>query len=127
MLLRKVKENWDSEDCSILKEIVNSESEGPEEVQLEDIIKARILGYGLVNAAMTLNPQIMILGGMMPDMGEVFLKPVRETVKQLLKPEVLQRLEIRESALGSKASLKGAYLLVFRGNFSETLGAEKDE
>ena len=78
---------------------------------------AQALGLGLGNAANLLNPQRVILGGGVTKAGELWWQTVRQTVQQLLLPEI--EVEISPAALGDDAPLWGAAALA-----AQLLGGE---
>jgi hypothetical protein len=76
---------------------------------------------GLVNIAAFYNPQIIVVGGQLPAMGDVFLAPAVEEVDRLMiLEEDHKRMRIEISVLGDRASLYGASLLVFQNLFPES-------
>jgi glucokinase len=78
---------------------------------------AQALGLGLGNAANLLNPERIILGGGVTKAGELWWQTVRQTVQQLLLPEI--EVEISPAALADDAPLWGAAALA-----AQLLGGE---
>jgi glucokinase len=68
------------------------------------------LGYGIINAASLLNPEVIILGGGVLKSAEIILPRLREIVNQYLPSSV----EIKISQLGENAGVLGAVSLFLR-------------
>jgi len=47
---------------------------------------ARFLGMGIANAVNLLDPEVVVLGGGVPEMGDVFLRPVRRSFQEHVMP-----------------------------------------
>jgi predicted NBD/HSP70 family sugar kinase len=62
------------------------------------------LALGLLNAAVLVNPDVIVIGGGMGAAGETLLGPVRE----LMRPLIQDMPDIRASILGADATLVGA-------------------
>lgn len=75
---------------------------------------ARYLGIGLANAALLVQPQRLVLGGGLAQMGEVLLGPVREEVGRRVKMFPVETLEVVVSRLGARAGVMGGLALARR-------------
>lgn len=69
------------------------------------------LGYGIAGIVSILNPDMIILGADYPRIPK-FLESVRETVKQLVYPEIYEALNIDFSQIEGNATLKGGFNFV---------------
>jgi predicted NBD/HSP70 family sugar kinase len=69
------------------------------------------LGYGIAGIVSILNPEMIILGADYPRIPK-FLESVRETVKQLVYPEIYEALNIDFSQIEGNATLKGGFNFV---------------
>jgi len=70
------------------------------------------LGIGVANLAHLFNPQMVILGGGVTNLGPLLFEPVRETVARRTMAPFRGRLEIVPAALGDDVGLLGAAALV---------------
>lgn len=73
---------------------------------------ASYLGIGVANLVHLFNPQMVILGGGVTNLGPLLFEPVRETVAQRTMAPFRGRLEIVPAALGDDVGLLGAAALV---------------
>jgi predicted NBD/HSP70 family sugar kinase len=69
------------------------------------------MGYGIAGIVSILNPDMIILGADYPRIPK-FLEAVRETVKQLVYPEIYESLNIDFSQIEGNATLKGGFNFV---------------
>ncbi len=74
------------------------------------------LGAGLGNFVNIFNPEIIIIGGGLANIGEALIDPARRALARFALPDLVEDLEVRRSALGSHTGLYGAAALVFHGN-----------
>jgi glucokinase-like ROK family protein len=75
---------------------------------------ARNLGLGASWLINLFDPAVLIIAGGMADIGELLLEPLRATIDELAMNAVLQRVEVRTSALGQDAEVRGAVLLALQ-------------
>lgn len=73
---------------------------------------AKYIGMALSNIVATLDPEAIVLGGMIATSGDVLLESIRFECGRRLHPEQAERLRIVLSRLGSDASAIGAARLV---------------
>jgi len=70
------------------------------------------VGLQISNLAHALNPEAFILGGGVTNMGELFMEPVRQSVKKnILHSEYLKTMKILPAMLGDDAGIIGAMVL----------------
>lgn len=72
---------------------------------------ARYLGVVVANAISLLNPEIVILGGGVGEVGDILLKPLAEIAKAHAQPVSAESVRIVPAVLGNKAGLFGALYL----------------
>ena len=75
-------------------------------------IMGEYLGIGLSSVVNLLNPERIIIGGGVADAGDIFLNPVRETIKSRAMEISGNAVEIVPAQLGNRAGVIGASLLV---------------
>jgi len=80
---------------------------------------AEHLGIALAGMINLMNPAIVILGGGLARLGELILKPLRETVERRTLVSSIAAAEIRTSELGSRAVAVGAATLVLRAALAD--------
>ena len=77
---------------------------------------ARYLAIGVANVAVTLHPDLVVIGGGVSGMGDLLMNPLRDEaarrVGSLLGPKPIR---IERSALGDRAGIMGALALASRG------------
>jgi glucokinase len=71
------------------------------------------LGAGLANFVNIFNPEMIVIGGGLADIGPLLLDPARAALRRFALPDMLDGLELRDSALGGKTGVFGAAALVF--------------
>ena len=69
---------------------------------------AYYLGVGVVNLVNIFNPEMVIIGGSVADMGDLLLQPVRQMVAERAFPLYAQTVRIAPARLGNDAGLFGA-------------------
>lgn len=72
----------------------------------------RNLGLGAAWLANTFNPEVIVVGGTLQDIGEPLLGPLRDAAYAAMLPAV--RTDIRPSPLGADAEVRGAVLLALQ-------------
>jgi glucokinase len=72
---------------------------------------AHYLGRGLAGLICCYDPDLVVIGGGLSNMGDVLLDPVREIVKDRVYFSHLTQLQIVQAQLGSDAGYKGAAAL----------------
>ncbi len=73
---------------------------------------ARSMGLALAAAVNLLDPDVVVLGGGVPEMGETYLAPVRETTSAFAMEAPASRLTILPAQLGYDAGVVGAAALI---------------
>jgi len=76
---------------------------------------ARYLGIGVTNIVMTIQPQLIVLGGGVAALGDLLIETVRTTVREHMQLFPMECLRIERSALGSQAGVYGAIALALGG------------
>ena len=77
---------------------------------------ATYLGVGMVSLVNIFNPEMIIVGGGVANMGDLLLAPVRQMVKERAFPESAAAVRIANAELGSDAGLLGAAHFAFTQN-----------
>jgi glucokinase len=77
---------------------------------------ATYLGVGMVSLVNIFNPEMIIVGGGVANMGDLLLAPVRQMVKERAFPESAAVVRIVNAELGSDAGLLGAAHFAFMQN-----------
>jgi predicted NBD/HSP70 family sugar kinase len=72
-------------------------------------------GIALATLIHTVNPQMIALGGSVVKAGELYLKPMRQAVREYTWPELYKACTITKAALGSTVGDKGTLSLVIQG------------
>ncbi len=72
------------------------------------------LGIALTNIVHLVNPDMIILGGPVAQVGSLLIEPLRAKVQELCLPAAFEALHIVQSGLGSEANLMGAVTLALQ-------------
>lgn len=72
------------------------------------------VGRALGNVANLINPEVIVLGGPLTEVGDLLLEPVRRGLVRHAVPLIGQTTTLRMSALGARAEVLGAAALVFQ-------------
>lgn len=71
------------------------------------------LGAGLANFINIFNPEIIVLGGGVAEIGDNLLNPVRRAIDAFAMPVIRERVQLVGSSLGLKTGIYGSAALVF--------------
>jgi glucokinase len=84
----------------------------------------RMVGLGFVSLLHVFNPEIIVVGGGVSNLGELLFAPMRETIEQhAIDRSYWEHLKIRPAELGENVSLIGAAALVVTRGGVEDVGA----
>ena len=98
----------------ITAETVSAAAERGDTLSLEIISQtATYLGIGMANLVNTFNPEMIIIGGGVSNMGEILLEPARRLVKERAFPLLAESVQIVTARLGNDAGLYGAAVFAF--------------
>lgn len=75
---------------------------------------ARWLGVGLVNMTNAFDPEMIVIGGGVGELGELLLTPAREVLRKLALPPGRDRVRVESALLGNRAGLTGGALTAWR-------------
>ena len=94
-----------------LTDLVKQAGEG--DVACTRIIEdaARHIGFVLAGLCNTIDPQRVVIGGEMVDVGELFLAPLRRATSRFTLPSSTPTIEVVPGVLGSESALLGAIAL----------------
>jgi glucokinase len=82
---------------------------------------ARWLGVGLVSMINVFDPEMIVVGGGVGDLGELLLVPAREFMRKLALPPGRDRAQVASASLGNHAGLVGGALAAWEA-LAEDLG-----
>lgn len=126
VLLRNIRSEIEDHPESLLakqpltKENVAAAAAAGDKLAVQEIQKmGRFLGYGIVNAINTYDPDVVVIGDEMAAIGgEILLRSVRESVKKRVLPILYDNLEIKLSEL-EDSILLGAMAVAIDNAFQE--------
>jgi glucokinase len=110
--------------------VAEAAREGDEAAKKIILDTAFYLGVGVTNVLHLYNPEIVVIGGGVSQIGDMLFKPLIETVHERAMPAFWEDVPIVPTALGGDIGLYGAVALVLQ-NFEEAklrkqeLAAEK--
>ena len=94
---------------NITAEKVSIAAQGGDSLALEVITKAATcLGVGMVNLVNIFNPEMIIVGGGVAQMGDLLLEPARQVVRERAFRLLAQAVRIVPAQLGDNAGVLGA-------------------
>ena len=101
----------DCEEKGAIDKIFASARQG--DPHAENIVNksARYLGLSLVNAINFINPELILLGGMFAQEGDVYIPILREIADEYSFAGLGKDVEIRKTSFGWRAGLLGASTL----------------
>ena len=73
------------------------------------------LGIGIANIATAIHPELVVIGGGVANIGDILLKPVRESFAKRVRMFPAESVRIERSMLGGKAALYGGVALAMKG------------
>ena len=71
------------------------------------------LGAGLANFVNIFNPEVIVIGGGLAELGELLLEPTRAALRIYGLPVLVEHVEVTRSTLDAKSGIYGAAALVF--------------
>ncbi|MEG1316601.1 MAG: ROK family protein, partial [Oscillospiraceae bacterium] len=87
---------------------------------------AAVLATGLINVVFSYNPQIIVICGLLSEMGSVILTTINDIMKERLPAPIFESVRVELTVLGSRSSLVGAAQAAFRLLFSSPTGLSND-
>ena len=96
------------------KEMAAAAEDGDSAVRTVIVRHAEYLGIGVANLVMTLDPDMVVLGGGVAQMGALLFDTVREVVKQRVLMVPTDRLRIEASLAGEQAGMLGGIALAMK-------------
>lgn len=134
MLIRQAQEQWNDRRNILLRKLTGDSSE---RVSVEDIVAAAnsgdefvlelvhraalVLALGLCNITYSYNPRVIVIGGLLSEMGDTVLHPVKKRLEEMLPELVYNQLRVELTVLGGRASLVGAAEAAFREVFTSPI------
>lgn len=136
-LARKARARIEAGEKSVMREIVKGHLddmsgatvglavEQGDKLALDIVREAgRVIGLGMVSLLHLFNPEILVFGGGVSNIGEPLFAPMREAIQQYcIDRAYWENLRIVPAALGENVSLIGAAALVAtQGGFADVAG-----
>jgi len=98
------------------KEVSEAAAAGDEEAAEVIRMAGYALGAALANYVNIFNPQMIVIGGGLAEIGEALLAPARQSMMRYALTDLTTGLEIRRSGLGVRTGLYGAAALVLHSD-----------
>jgi glucokinase len=133
-LARKARARIEAGEKSVMRELVKGDLDEitgatvghaveQGDVLALDIVReaGRIIGLGMVSLLHLFNPEILVFGGGVSNIGEPLFAPMREAIQQhCIDRAYWENLRIEQAALGENVSIIGAAaLVVTRGGVAD--------
>lgn len=83
------------------------------------------IGAVLAGTCQALNPQRVVVGGELAEVGEILLDPMRRELRRSMLPNVIAPVEIVPAELGERAEVLGALALVLERTDVSQVGGER--
>ncbi|MBO9607759.1 MAG: ROK family protein [Paenibacillaceae bacterium] len=111
-IMRMMRERWrgDAAAAPDSRQVAESWLAGDPEAALVMNETIAALATGLASLIHVLNPQLIVIGGGVADIGEPFLGPLREETKRRTMPALFAGVRIEPAVVGSKSGMIGAAL-----------------
>ena len=136
-LARQARERVTAGEASIISELVENDlsrvsgrvvgmaAERGDALALSVVQRAgRLIGLGMVTLLHLFNPEVIVIGGGVSNLGDLLFDPMREAIeKHALDRSYWQDLKIRPAELGENVSLIGAGALVVTKGGMEDVAA----
>jgi len=94
------------------KQVFRLAEQGNQEAQIIIDEAVQYLAMGIANIAHVVNPELFIVGGGVMESKHLILSPLRKKVKEYVYPQLADNIQIVSTALGGKAGVIGAAMLV---------------
>jgi glucokinase len=105
---------------SVTAEIIAVAAKQGDKMACEMVSKAaNYLGIGLANLTNIFNPEMIVIGGGLSNMGRMLLAPARKVVKEIAFRLPAKRVRIVRAHLGGNAGIVGAAAYVFDKQLQE--------
>ena len=88
--------------------VAQAAEQGDEEAERIIAEAMRFLGLGMANLANIFNPDFIVIGGGLTNLGDRMFEPVRRIVKETAFPVIAQNLQVVPAKLGSAVGVIGA-------------------
>ena len=106
---------------SITAEQIGIAAQDGDELALDVLSQAaNYLGMGMVNLVNIFNPEMIILGGGMAELGGLFIDPARRVVAEKAFPISVQAVRIVTAQLGNEAGVYGAAVFALEQGIRRT-------
>jgi glucokinase len=83
---------------------------------------ATYLGVAVSNLVVSIDPELVVIGGGVAGLGDLLMEPLRETVRETVRIYPTNDLRIEVSGVGEGAGVMGALALAIRGGALEKPG-----
>lgn len=94
------------------KQVFQLAEQGNQEAQSIIDETVQYLAMGIANIAHVVNPELFIVGGGVMESKHLILSPLKKKVKEYVYPQLADNIQIVSTALGGKAGVIGAAMLV---------------
>ncbi len=104
--------------------VVGRAAEAGDALALEAVARAgRLVGYGIANLMMLLNPTIVVVGGGVSTLGELLFGPMRQAARDaVIDPAYFEQAPIVPARLGADVAIIGAAVLAMRASARQERG-----
>jgi len=87
-----------------------AEAAGQGDAEAQDILAEAMnyLGIGVANLVNLFNPQLIVIGGGLTNIGETLFGPVRRAIERRAFPTSVRAVRVVRAALGDSAGVLGA-------------------
>jgi glucokinase len=104
-----ISELAEGEESRITAKLVAQAAERGDETAEQVLAQAmHYLGLGMANLVHMLNPELIVIGGGVANLGERMFGPVRRLIEELAFPEAAEAVRVAPAELGENAGVLGA-------------------
>lgn len=128
-IMKQATEGIDKGEATLINDLIQNGSGLTAEIIYEAALKedkfaikiiqktSYYLGLGLVNLVNLLNPEVIVIGGEISQVGDILFKPVKEVIASRAFSTPVQRVKILASHFGKDAGILGAATLFLESVF----------
>jgi glucokinase len=116
----------DGDLAAIDSHVVGQAAQQGDPLALELVTRAgHLIGLSASNLVHLFNPQVIVIGGGVSQLGDLLLDPIRAAVREFCIPAYWERLRIEPAALGENAGVVGAGALVVTAGGTDIAAAHQ--
>ena len=102
-------------DAPTLTQVIARAAEGDVRCRRAISDAGREMGVAIAGLCNLINPERVIVGGLLSRAGSILLQPLRDSIRRHAVQAAAERVDVREASFVERAELLGALALALRG------------